>query len=75
MIPIQIYMLLPLCLTAPDWKPGAYAFNGLCVDAIHLFEKVCLTTVLPAPGARKGGCELRAKLHFELIRGIHGIPG
>ena len=39
-----------------------------------LFEGVCLTTVILAPGARKGGCELRAKSHFVQIRGIRGDP-
>ena len=36
------------------------------------FEVVCLTTVILAPGARKGGCELPAKFH--LIRQTTGKP-
>ncbi len=39
-----------------------------------LFEGVCLTTVILAPGARKGGCELPAKSHFAGIGGIGRIP-
>ena len=35
---------------------------------------MCLTTVILAPGARKGGCELLAKSHFRGIRGIGGSP-
>ena len=34
---------------------------------------MCLTTVILAPGARKGGCELPAINHFRGIRGIRGI--
>ncbi len=36
---------------------------------------MCLTTVILAPGARKGGCELPAKSHFAGIRGNAGIRG
>ena len=42
---------------------------------MYIFDGACLTTVILAPGARKGGCELPAKSHFNLIAGIWGIGG
>ena len=40
------------------------------INIASLFEGVCLTTVVLAPDASEGECELPAKSHFALIVGI-----
>ena len=65
------------------FRKYAYSENNFFpqLREAYLFEGVCLTTVILAPGARKGGCELPAKSHFAgiggigRIAGIRGIPG